>query len=202
MRTWQPVFVEAQLSMADAHATLPDVNDELMKRIARLLRERNVVDAEIAGIIHRPMTAGHLGEWIASQVFDIGLEPTATATAIDGRFRSGPLQGRTVNVKWYLKCDGLLDMTESDQLDYYLVLTGPSSGAVSSRDATRPWCIAAVFLFDARQLRAEQVGRGVKPGTASSVLKRQWAAAEIYPAAGNSLLEVTPNQADMLSLFR
>lgn len=188
--------------MTDTRATLPDVNDELIKRAAELLSKRNAVDAGIAGIMHRPMTSGHLGEWIASQVFDISLEPTATATAIDGRFRSGPLQGRTVNVKWYLKREGLLDMAESDQLDYYLVLTGPPSGAVSSRDATRPWCIEAAFLFDARQLRAEQVGRGVKPGAASSVLQRQWAAAEIYPAAGNSLLEVTAQQADMLSLFR
>ena len=28
-------------------------------------------------------------------VFDIELEPSAVAAAIDGRFRSGPLQGRT-----------------------------------------------------------------------------------------------------------
>lgn len=186
---------------ADTRATLPDVNDEHIKRIAELLRERNAIDAEIAAIMHRPMTSGHLGEWIASQVFDIELEPTATATAIDGRFRSGLLQGRTVNIKWYLKREGLLDTSESDQLDYYLVLAGPPSGAASSRGATRPWCIEAVFLFDARQLRAEQVERGVKRGIASSVLKRQWTAAEAYPAASNPLLTVTSRQADMLSLF-
>jgi hypothetical protein len=61
-----------------------------------------------------PMTLGHLGEWIASQVFDIELEPAATVPAIDGRFRSGPLQGSTVNVNWYLKREGLLDMSESN----------------------------------------------------------------------------------------
>jgi hypothetical protein len=172
-----------------------------MKRIAGLLRERNAVDAEIAAIMRRPMTSGHLGEWIASQVFDVELEPTATVPAIDGRFRSGPLHGSTVNIKWYLKREGLLDISESDQLDYYLVLTGPPSGAVPSRGATRPWRIDAVFLFDARQLRAEQVERGVKCGIASSVLKRHWAAAEIYPAAANPLLAVTSRQADMLRLF-
>lgn len=177
------------------------MNDQRVKRIAELLRERNAVDAEIAAIMHRPMTSGHLGQWIASQVFDIELEPTATAKAIDGRFRSGPLQGRTVNIKWYLKREGLLDMSESDQLDYYLVLTGPPSGAVSSHGGTRPWCIEGVFLFDARQLCAEQVERGVKRGTASSVLKRQWTAAEVYPAASNPLLAVTSRQADMLRLF-
>jgi hypothetical protein len=190
-----------KLEHADAHATLPDVNDEHLKRIAELLRERNAVDAEIAAIMHRPMTSGHLGEWIASQVFDIELEPTATATAIDGRFRSGPLQSRTVNIKWYLKREGLLDMSEPDQLDYYLVLTGPPSGTVSSRGATRPWRIEAVFLFDARQLGAEQAERGVKRGIASSVLKRQWTTAEVYPAASSSPLTVTSRQAEMLRLF-
>jgi hypothetical protein len=49
------------------------------------------------------MTAGHLGEWIASQVFDIALEVSAVAEGIDGVFRSGALEGSMVNVKWYLK---------------------------------------------------------------------------------------------------
>lgn len=46
------------------------VNDELMKRVAELLREQNAIDAKVAAIMHQPMTFGHLGEWIASQVFD------------------------------------------------------------------------------------------------------------------------------------
>jgi hypothetical protein len=77
--------------------------EEDLRKIASLLRERNVIDEKIAAVIHRPMTAGHLGEWIASQVFDIELATSAVAAAIDGRFRAGPLQGHTVNVKWYLK---------------------------------------------------------------------------------------------------
>jgi hypothetical protein len=173
-----------------------------MRRIADLLRERNAIDEEIAAITHRPMTAGHLGEWVASQVFDIELEPSAAAAAIDGRFRSGPLQGRTVNIKWYLKREGLLDTSESDQLDYYLVLAGPPAAAASSRGGTRPWRLDAVFLFDARQLHAEQIERGVKRGVASSVLKRQWVAAEIYPASSNTLLPVTHDQVELLTLLR
>jgi hypothetical protein len=102
-----------------------------MKRIAELLRRRNALDVEIAAIIHRPMTSGHLGEWIASQIFDVELEPIAVAAAIDGKFRSGPLQGRRVNIKWYLKREGLLDMSEPDRLDYYLVLAGPPAPAAS-----------------------------------------------------------------------
>jgi hypothetical protein len=38
------------------------------------------------------MTAGHLGEWIAARILGMALEPSATATAIDGRFTSGGLR--------------------------------------------------------------------------------------------------------------
>jgi hypothetical protein len=138
---------------------------------------------------------------LASQVFDIGLEQSAAATAIDGRFRCNPLQNRTVDIKWYLKREGLLDTSESDQLDYYLVLTGPAAAAASSRGTTRPWCIEAVFLFDAQQLRAEQTQRGVRRGAASSVLKQQWLAAEIYPYPRNPLLPISHEQSELLALF-
>ena len=119
------------------------------------------------------MTSGHLGDWIAAQIFDIELEASAAAAGIDGHFRSRALQDRTVNIKWYLKREGVLDTTESTALDYYLVLAGPPSAAASSRGTARPWCIEAVFLFDALQLRSEQITRG-KRGIASSVIKQQW----------------------------
>lgn len=93
------------------------MHDEPMRRIAQLLRERNGIDEEIAAITRRPMTSGHLGEWIAAQIFDIQLEQSAVAAGIDGIFRSGPQQGRTVNIKRYLKRESLLDTSESTLLD-------------------------------------------------------------------------------------
>jgi hypothetical protein len=181
--------------------TLRAVDESSLAQAASLLRERNAIDAELARLIQRPMTSGHLGDWLVAQVFDIELEVSAVAAGIDGHFRSGPLQERTVNVKWYLKREGLLDTTETAALDYYLVLTGPPSAAVSSRGTTRPWRIEAVFLFDARQLRSEQTARGVRHRVASSVIKQQWTAAEIYPSPINTQLTVTPQQADQLKLF-
>jgi hypothetical protein len=172
-----------------------------LARAAALLRQRNAIDVEIAQLIHRPMTSGHLGEWIAPQVFGIELEASAVVAGLDGRFCSGPLQGRSVNIKWYLKREGLLDMADSTALDYYLVLTGPPSSSVSSLNTTRPWCIEAVYLFEARQLLTEQMARGVKRGVASSVIRQQWEAAEIYPSAINPQLAVTPQQAEQLRLF-
>jgi hypothetical protein len=73
---------------------------EPIAHIAALPHERNSIDASIARVIGRPVTAGHLGEWIASQIFGIALEESAANQGFDGRFRSGALEGRTVNIKW------------------------------------------------------------------------------------------------------
>jgi hypothetical protein len=96
-----------------AGGTLPAVDTDSLARAAALLRKRNEIDAELARLMHRPLTSGHLGEWIAAQVFDIELQASAVAAGVDGHFRSGPLPGRTVNIKWYLKREGALDTTES-----------------------------------------------------------------------------------------
>jgi hypothetical protein len=55
-----------------------------MRRAAEPLRNRNAIDQDIAAITGRPMTSGHLGEWIAAQIFGIELEPSAAAPGIDG----------------------------------------------------------------------------------------------------------------------
>jgi hypothetical protein len=74
-------------------------------------------------VLGRPPEKGHTSEWIASRIFDIAAETSAAHEAIDGRFRTGPLAGRAVNVKWLLKREGGLDVTVSPDLDYYLVFT-------------------------------------------------------------------------------
>jgi hypothetical protein len=57
---------------------------DAVARAAALLRQRNEIDAELARLMQRPMTSGHLGEWIAAQVFDLELEPSAVTAGIDG----------------------------------------------------------------------------------------------------------------------
>jgi hypothetical protein len=177
------------------------MSDTSLAEVAALLRERNALDARLGQILGRPPEKGHLGEWIASQIFDIQLETSASHKAIDGRFRTGLLAGHTVNIKWFLKREGGLDMTESPDLDYYLVLTGPTTAALSSRGMTRPAVITAVYLFAALQLLAEQRARGVKVGVFSSVVNAQWQAAEIYPTATCPALSLTDAQRRQLQLF-
>ena len=176
------------------------MGDTVLEELAALLGARNGLDSRIAELIGRPMTAGHLGEYIASRVFAIELEMSASAAALDGRFTTGSLAGRTVNVKWYLKREGLLDLTESDALDHYLVLTGPASTGASSRGQVRPWVISNVYIFDARALRDDLHARGRRVGVASSVRAAAWTGAEAYPRE-HPLLPLSADQRAALRLF-
>jgi len=172
-----------------------------LTRLADLLKEKHVIDEKIANLVGRPAQIGHVGEHIASAIFDIKLEASATAKGIDGHFVTGPLAGRSVNVKWYAKLENALDLTPAFLPDEYLVLTGPRSTALSSRGVHRPWRIQFAFLFDARSLAQQLSAHGSNLGVASSVPGRYWDEAEIYPAQNSKRLLLSDEQRSMLALF-
>ena len=97
--------------------------------LANLIHNRNKIAEEISLIIDRPAQIGHIGEFIASKIFQITLAESASEKAIDGYFSSGTLQGKSVNIKWYAKRENMLDITPDALPDYYLVMTGPKSPA-------------------------------------------------------------------------
>ncbi len=172
-----------------------------LRRLADLLRRYNEIGDAIAAVIGRPAERGHVGEYIAARIFDITLELSARKRARDGRFMAGALAGHTVNVKWYGKQEGVLDLQARGAPDYYLALTGPAGSAASSRGATRPWVIQSVYLFDARRLLEDLRARHIKIRTGSSVRQALWKGAEIYPEPRNATLVLAQEQRDLLSLF-
>jgi hypothetical protein len=172
-----------------------------LERLALQIQQRNEVEIEITRIIGRPALIGHIGEYIAAKVFRIALAASATEKGYDGLFEEGSLRGRTVNVKWYAKRVGSLDMEPRSVPDFYLVLTGPYEPAVSSRGTTRPWLITSVFLFDGPGLVHELAKAGIKVGIATSVRKHLWDAAELWPNQRNIMLPLTDDQRRMIRLF-
>ena len=173
-----------------------------LEQLASLLARRNAIDEQIAALIGRPAIRGHVGEWIAHEIFGVTLEESAVQKGFDGRFADGPLAGKTVNVKWYGKREGLLDINPDGVPDYYLVMTGPKAVAMTSRGQTRPWVITEVFLFDAPALveRLRRLGRRL--GVAASVRQHEWEAARVYPAAApRARLTLTDAQREALKLF-
>lgn len=172
-----------------------------LERLAALLRQRNETEVEITRIIGRPAQIGHIGEFLAAAIFEIELEGSATTTGHDGRFRDGPFAGKTVNVKFYGRREGLLDINLNHVPEYFLVLAGPAGAAVSSRNQTRPWIVSEVFLFAGPPLIDRLRARGVRIGIATSVRQSEWDAARIYPASPDAPLPITPQQERALALF-
>ena len=148
-----------------------------LKRLASLLARRNAIDEKIADLIDHPAISGHVGEWIAQEIFRLRLAKSAVQKGFDGRFADGPLAGQTVNVKWYGKREGLLDINPAGVPDNYLVMTGPKAGAMTSRGQTRPWVITEVFLFDGPALVEQFRMQKRRLGVAAYVRQHEWEAA-------------------------
>jgi len=172
-----------------------------LKALAALLRKRKQIDVEISKIIGRPSIPQHIGEFIASRIFSIRLEVSATTKGIDGVFVEGPLKRKTVNIKLYGKQEGILDIALENLADYYLVLTGPKSPPATSRGESRPVVIDHAYLFEMKDL-VDKIGkRGIKIGVATSVAKSYWEEAEMYPKQTNRRLKLTKEQIRFLKLF-
>ena len=162
---------------------------------------RNENEVAITRVIGRPALLGHIGEYIASQIFNIALAKKATNPGIDGWFRSFPLAGESVDIKMYAKREAMLDINPQQLPGYYLVLAGPKSSAVSSRGTVRPWGIKEVFLFEATPLVARLRRRGVNVGTATGVREAEWERARIFPASPGAPLRLTKDQQAALRRF-
>lgn len=175
---------------------------EDLHELAKLIGQRNEIAGKIARIINRPAIIGHVGEFIASKVFNIELEESAVQEGIDGQFSSGPLLGKAVNVKWYGKLENLLAVSQSEALDYYLVMTGDKLQPLSSKGRIRPWSINYVFLFDAKELLDYLHVKGLIISAATSIKKNLWDQAEIYPKQTNKIYILTEEQKKLLRLFK
>lgn len=174
--------------------------DDNLARLAGLVAQRNALEQQITEITGRPAALGHLGEYVAARIFDIDLAKSASHKSLDGWFRTGPLAGRSVNIKWYALQEGMLDITPDALPDTYLVLSGPASTAVTSRGVTRPWLIESVYLFEAGPLVAALRELGVKLGIATSVRRPFWELAQVYPEQTNALLRLSEDQCRWLAL--
>lgn len=178
-----------------------DDNGDL-RRLAELLSFRNANERKIADLIGRPGELGPIGEFIAARIFDIELESSANNLGYDGRFRSGPLAGKTVDVKFRPKRESMLDINIKHKPDYYLVLAGPKSAATSSKGKSRAWTVDKVFLFEAEPLIGRLRKRDVKIETATSVRNDEWENAQIYPSsAGKPPMTITESQREQIGLF-
>lgn len=165
-----------------------------LHQLSHLVLEFNAITAKISDLIGRPALLGNVGEFIASELFDFALETRGNNHAWDGRFRSGPLKDKTANIKVLGRREGILDLNMSLLPDYYLVLAGPRARTSMSGLSSRPWSIASIHLFNARELHSAFTLAGRRVGIASSVRLAEWDAAEVYPHNRSGILKLTDEQ--------
>lgn len=176
-----------------------------LKRMARLLAIRNLLDEEIASLVGRPAEKGHVAEWIAHRIFGVTLADSAVQKGFDGRFADGPLAGKTVDVKYTGLQEAILSVNPDAVPDYYLALTGPKPTAVqwaTSKGQTRPFVITQAFLFDGPALVERLRQRGVQIGAVTSVRTAEWDVARVFPtAAPGAPLTLSVTQREALARF-
>lgn len=169
-----------------------------LPRLASLLKSRNTIDDKIATLIERSAQANNIGEYIASIIFRITLDEAGKRRGYDGRFSSGPLTGKTVDVQWHPRHDGLMNIKSDAFPDYYLILAGPPATPTS---IASPWVIESIFLFHASSLLNALRERGVQIGSGTSVTGPLWERAEIYPIPRNTMLPIADEERKVLVLF-
>jgi len=190
-------------------------NMEGLNELAKLIHKRNEVDDEISDIIERPALCSHIGEYIASKIFDIKLEKSSNNKGFDGYFTKKSFNGnfnkKSVNIKFYPKRENILDINPKYLPNYYLVMTGPKSNSTTSLKAKRPLLISNVYLFDSKKLIDKLNKRinkrtklPIKIGIATSVASEFWEEAEVYPEIKDHFIKTLPNQlkfSKLLNLF-
>jgi uncharacterized protein YciI len=172
-----------------------------LNQLSELVARRNAISGEIAAILGRPAQIGHLGEFLAAELFGVELEAAANNRSYDGRFTGGVLAGKTVDVKTYPKREGIIDLRTEHLPDYYLVIAGPKSTVASSRGQDRPWIIDSIHLFDAKALVEALLAKGLRVSVAASVSAELWAPAEVYPDNVCQLLALRPEHEQWLAAF-
>lgn len=172
-----------------------------LARLAELLRARNTVESNIANLLSSSVSLGTVGERIAAQIFGITLIPSAQHSEFAGIFANQPFAGKTVDVQWYPRREGFLNIHSAPAPDYILVLAGPRQESSTVRALVNPWLISSVHLFHTQELLLALRERGVQIGSHTSVINQLWERSEIFPTARSHLLQLGAEQRQLLQLF-
>lgn len=172
-----------------------------LPRLAELLRARNTVESNIANLLQCDVDLSHIGEQIAASIFGIRLVPTLNPNGPAGIFTQSALLGKTVDIRWYPRREGFLNIHTDPAPDYTLVLAGPKLDPNEARALVNPWIISSAYLFHMPDLLATLRARGVRVGPRVSVNSHLWEQAEIFPVQRNPTLPLSNEQRQSLQLF-
>lgn len=173
-----------------------------LARLAELLHARNTVESNIANLLNCSANLSSVGEYIAANIFGITLIPSAQHSEFEGIFAHGQLAGKTVDIQWYPRREGFMNIHPQRSPDFYLVMAGPRQESSTTRALVNPWLITSVHLFESSELLAALHERGVQIGSHTSIINQFWERSEIFPQLHNQSLLLTDEQRQLLQMFR
>lgn len=136
------------------------------------LRRRRSADEELSRVLGQPVEGRNLCELIAARAMDIELEPSDREVGLVGIFRSGPLAGSRVSLRFHRHLEVLRPPKPEESCDYHVVLLGPP-------DTSSPDLLDSMYLFDTASFARES-----QRGQAPEARKDGWREAEIFPRQG------------------
>lgn len=172
-----------------------------LARLAQLVRARNTVESNIANLLRCSVNLNDIGEYIAATIFGITLIPSTHHSEFAGIFAHDHLAGKTVDIQWYPRREGFMNVHSQPAPDFYLVFAGPRQESSTTRALVNPWLITSVHLFESNELLAALHERGVQIGSHTSIINQFWERSEIFPQARNTILTLTDEQRQLLRLF-
>src|SRR5258708_17280287 len=123
-----------------------------LPRLADLLRARNTVESNIANLLGSGVNLNTVGVYIAATIFGITLLPFTRSSEFTGTFASQPLSGKTVDVQWYPRREGFMNVRAEASPDYYLVFAGPKQESSTARALVNPCLVSSLHLFETQDL--------------------------------------------------
>ncbi len=172
-----------------------------INQLAEALGALNEIHRTISQLLGRSATSGNICEVIASEILYIQLEKRANHPVFDGTFTRGPLQDKTVNVKWRNEVVKTINMKDSnEQPDYFLSLVGPRKSH-AKETPYHPFAIEEVCLFETIPLIAFLKKERIKIRHQTRVPAPVWEKARIYPSQEGSPLPLTRTQENLFDIF-
>jgi hypothetical protein len=137
---------------------------------ADALRRRRAADDDLSRILGRPVERWNLCELVTARALDVELELSSVEWGQVGVFRSGPLAGSRVSVRFYSSLEPLRPTGPEPPCDYHVAIKGPP-------DTRFPELIHRIYLFEVAGIPEEIERRG---GSMAQV-DETWDAFEVFP---------------------
>jgi hypothetical protein len=134
------------------------------------LRRRRTADEDLSRILGSPVERWNLCELVTARALDVEVELSSAEWGQVGVFRSGPLTGSRVSIKFYSAREYLCPTGPEPPCDYHVAIKGPP-------DTRLPELIHRIYLFEVAGLPEEMEGRG----SSMAQVDDSWDAFEIYP---------------------